>query len=251
MNTLKEFISYVKSGVAKNNKFLVAIHLPESLAGMREINMRRVILFCDQTSIPGTSFASAPIRSYGETREVPYERLYEQVTLGFYVDADMTVKYLFDKWIELIQNPTSRDYSYPQQYRCNSIEIRVGNNEEEMAYNTTLYNCFPKAIAPIQLDYAGKEVMKMNITISYEYYTTKLLATEKSINAAIIPPVASSMPTYDYGYLPVEMPPEYFNNFRSFQNRFDGYDFASVDGVISSFSRENIGEFTGYTGVFT
>lgn len=240
MSTLNEFIAYVKNGVAKNNKFLVNLTLPEDLADMKDINMRKVLLFCDQAAIPGVSFASAPIRSYGETRELPYEKLYEQITLSFYLDAKLTIKTLFDRWIQLVQDPVSRDFTYPKDYKTHSIEILVGNVEGEQVYKCVLYNCFPKAIAPIQLDYSGKDVMKLSVTMSYEYYTTHQISSSSNV-PAVADPIArnTAMAPFNYGYKSEIVVPQTY------------YDAAlarltaeQVDSV------ENVGEYTGYGEIF-
>lgn len=250
MMSLNQFIAHVKDGVAKNNHFAVNLTLPSALATMKEINMNKVILFCDQTSLPGISFGTAQIRSYGEFREVPYEKLYEPITLSFYVDSKITVKYLFDKWVQLIQSPVSRDFNYPKQYQTNSIEIFVLNSESDFVYSCKLFNCYPKAVAPIQLDYAGKDVMKLSVTMIYEYYQTHLLSTRKNTDTSEILVREPVMQEYSYGYdLITVIPESYYDDFARFQNEYGNYD--PITGAIESISRvENVGEFTGYGGIF-
>lgn len=252
MTTLNQFIANVKDGMATTSHFMVSLTLPEKLSSdLENINLDKVILFCDQTSLPGTSLGTAQVRSYGEFREIPYERLYEPITLSFYVDSAMTVKYLFDKWMRLIQSETSRDFAYPKTYQTNKIDIKVSNMEGNGVYVSSLYNCYPKAIAPIQLDYAGKDVMKLSVTLIYQYYRVQLLSPSNKTSNSEPPQITKPMEDYNYGYDASNVVPQsYFDNFAQFQTSFQDLDFSSGE-LLTLNDTEDIGEFTGYGGVFT
>lgn len=252
MTTLNQFIANVKDGMAKTSHFKVSLTLPSKISKLQGVNMQKVLLFCDQTPLPGTSLGTAQVRSYGEFREIPYERLYEPITLSFYVDADMTVKHLFDKWMELIQSEISRDFSYPKDYLTNSVHIIVHNMEDHNVYTCTLFNCYPKAIAPIQLDYAGKDVMKLSVTLMYQYYRAQNTPAKKKTPGENKPiEVSSLMQEYDYGYDASNVIPQnYYTDFNAFQNSIQDLDFSTGE-LLTFDDTENIGEFTGFGGVFT
>ena len=247
MSTLNDFISHVRDGMAKNNHFKVVLTVPSALTNMTEVNMQKIMLFCDQAALPGVSFGTTPIRSYGESREVPYEKLYEPITLSFYVDANLTVKHLFDKWIQLVQSPVSRDFNYPQEYQTKTIELFVENMEGEGVYSCKLFDCFPKSVAPIQLDYAGKDVMKLSVTLTYKYFETTLLSSFKPQASALEGGVSLPMEDFNYGFDTFSVIPQtYFDEFNSFQSQLQNIDFSF--GSIDQF--EDIGQFTGFGGIF-
>jgi hypothetical protein len=247
MSTLKDFIAQVRSGMAKSSHFMVELTLPESLISTESVNMNKVIMFCDQAQLPGISFGTNPVRSYGETKEVPYEKLYEPVNLSFYVDSDMIVKRLFDKWMALVQDPITRDFNYPQRYTTNTINIIVENTQGEEIYMCTLHNCYPKAVAPIQLDYAAKDVMKLSVNLSYQYATMEQLGVTSRVNT-INPQIDAQMANYNYGVETfTEIPSNYFTDFNSFQTQFQDLSFG---GVKSFSSFEDIGVRTGFGGIF-
>lgn len=248
-NQLNQFIAQVKRGVAKTNRFFVELTLPQDLMNMGEIrdNMRKIALFCDQAQIPGLSFGTNPVRSFGETKEVPYEKLYEPIQLSFYVDDDFIVKKLFDSWMNLIQDTKTRTFRYPEYYLSNSINILVINNSEKERYIVTLHNVYPKAIAPIQLDYAAREVMKLNVTLSYQYSTMAALvpASPEAGGSGLF---ESAMGRFAYGFEEItEVPVDYLKDFSGFQSQWT--DFTT--GVKSFTSSENVGEITGFGGIFT
>lgn len=250
---LTEFIAEVKGGVAKTNFFAVNLTLPELLHSIEPIKskMNRVMLFCDQAQLPGLSFSTSQVRSYGEYKEVPYEKLFESVTLSFYVDADMTVKKLFDEWVGLIQDPTTRQFNYPKYYLTDKIDIIVTDAQDQQRYMVTLHRAYPKAISPVQLDYATKDVMKLQVTLSYQYATmTQLAGGIKENSTDLMNNITSQMPNFDYGFGSLTtIPTSYFNDFNKFQQAYQNVDF-SFDGAKTVLSADNIGEFTGFGGIF-
>lgn len=250
MSKLTDFVANVKAGVAKPQYFTVQLKLPSDLNTSFGQHMPKVILFCDQAQIPGLSFSTAQVRSYGEFKEVPYEKLFEQVTLSFYVDSDMIVRKLFDNWVGLIQNPVTREFNYPKYYLSDSIDIIVSDVENQDRYMVKLHRVYPKAVSPIQLDYSSKDVMKLQVTLSYQYATTEMLAKYTKEGDNPLTAISSQMPSYAYGFDPVAaIPVDYFNDFSKFQNAYQNADF-SYGGVRNLASQENIGEITGFGNIF-
>jgi len=167
---LNDFISLVKlGGLARTNRYTVLIPKFGDIA-------RDVLLLCDQVQLPGTNFNTADMRTYGETRKAPYERLYDDVNMSFYVDTSLTVKKFFDEWQNSIQNPISRNFNYYDDYTCD-IVIEVQDLKNRSRYGVKLFEAFPKSIGAVQLDYAGKDIMKLSVNFAYKYYIVGKYAT--------------------------------------------------------------------------
>ena len=251
MSGLSDFITQVRDGMAKVSHFTTVITLPESLnRNVQNLDMTKLILFCDQTQLPGISFSTNQVRSYGEFREVPYEKLYEPVTLSFYVDSNMMVKSVFDEWMKLIQG-SSRDFVWPETYTTDKISIIVENTQGEAVYQCDLRKCYPKAIAPVQMDYAGRDVMKLQVTLAYQFAETTRIGKATQIQDQFSQSAIDNiMEEYNYGFQSfAKVPTEYFDDFTSFQKQFENFDF-SFGGVQSLSSFEDIGVKTGFGGIF-
>jgi hypothetical protein len=167
---LNDFISKVKQdGLARNNRFLVTISpkSPWKIGPTRWI--QDTMLLCDQVQLPGTNFNTADLRTYGETRKVPYERLYEDINMSFYVDTSMIVKTIFDNWMNSIQNFGTRNFLYYDQYVSN-ITIEVQDLKNQSRYAIQLKEAYPKSIGAIQLDQSNKDIMKLSVNFIYKYY---------------------------------------------------------------------------------
>lgn len=218
MASLSSFISNINDGgLAKNNHFLASIYFPKALTGIQPFQSKaeKIAMFCDATQLPGLSYSTSQARSYGEFREIPYEKLYEPVTFSFYVDNKMVVKSFFDRWMESIQSPVTRDFSYPDQYITNAIEIILYDSQENSTYMVTLNKCYPKSVAPIQLDYASKDIMKLSVTMIYQNFTSSLMTTTQENFVAF-----EELKELKYGF---EIPTSYFEDFNQFQDEIESY----------------------------
>ena len=199
---LKDFISEVKRGsIARNNRYAVIFTPP---ARVNPGALQKVLLFCDQIQLPGVNYSTVQNRTFGEFRETPYEKLYDNLTMSFYVDNDMKVKGLFDDWIGSIQDPITRKFSYYNQYISN-MTIEIQDLQNKTRYEMTLWECYPKNIGSIQLDYANKDFMKMQVTMQYKYWTATTIS-----------------PLSDGQKIPTNFIDKLTQNFTGFQEKLNG-----------------------------
>lgn len=164
---IQKFVAQVKAnGMARTNRYAVNIAPPQKLVSG---NLENILLFCDQIQLPGANYSTVENRIYGEFRQVPYEKLYDSCSLTFYVDNDMKVKEFFDNWMNLIANPVQRNYNYYKDY-IGDVDIQVQDINDKKKYQLHMYECYPKNISSIQMDYASKDVMKLTVEMQYKYW---------------------------------------------------------------------------------
>jgi hypothetical protein len=118
------------------------------------------------------SHSTVQNRTFGEYREVPYERLYGDVSMSFYVDNDMHVKKLFDNWMNAISDPDTRTFNYYRDYTTD-MWIDVEDLNDKTRYQVQLFECYPKSIGPVSLDYASKDIMKLSVQMQYKYWKSE------------------------------------------------------------------------------
>ena len=67
-----------------------------------------------------------------------------------------------------------RDYARQLMINVEKItpsgEMSTNPDEGKKVYSIKLMECYPKTIGAIQLDYANKDVMKLNVTLTYRYW---------------------------------------------------------------------------------
>lgn len=178
---IAEFITAVKTrGLARTNRYEVIIPF-----GTDQKVISLTSIFCDQLVLPGVSLETTAHRVFGETREMPYERIFNPVQFSFYNDSDFLIKAQFDNWMNSVMDPTTRVMRYYADY-TKDITIKILNIDESNPYTIKLHEAYPKTIQDIQMDASSKEVMKVSVTLLYRYWTAEMqndyINTEPDIN---------------------------------------------------------------------
>ena len=181
--TLNDFTSQIKKeGMAIVNRYSVL------LPNMEGSDMSRMLLmYCSSAQLPGLNNSTTPARTFGEYREMPYERLFEAVNLEFYVDRPMKIKTYWDNWMGRVIDPVTRKFNYYKDY-TKDVTIFVIEKQDKNIYGFTLYEAYPKTINPIALTADGKEVMKIGVTLQFRYWRGAQYAKQK------LPPEVSDVP---------------------------------------------------------
>jgi hypothetical protein len=236
MATLNEFISQVAGeGLMRSNRFAVSFSLPPGIGyGRYNQDLRKILLYCDNVNLPGLTIETTQAKTFGEIREMPYQKMFDNINMGFYVDNAMSVKLLFDAWMEAIQDPVTRTFNYYKDYTTD-ITIEVFDIANKVRYGVTLFQCYPKTLNPVQMDYAGKDVMKLSVSMNYKYWQS-FAATSSGKSSA-----SPSNATFGSGLLnggllgdSLRVPDTYFTNFDTFQTGFNSFE----QGRASLFSSE-------------
>jgi hypothetical protein len=173
--SIQNFLAEVKTdGLMRNTRFSVWFALPaifgnKGLPGAE--NIRKILLFCESANLPGISLSTSQARTFGEFREVPWEKLFQNITLSFYIDNSMQIKEMFDNWILNIQDPNTRSFSYYNDY-ITDLTIKVGDSSNKSRYAVTLYECYPQSIAPIQMSLSGRDIIKLDVTFAYKNWVS-------------------------------------------------------------------------------
>lgn len=237
MATLNEFISNIKSeGLMRTSRFAVAFSLPGAIsAGLYERNLRKILLYCDNINLPGITIETTAAKTYGEERQMPHQKQFETINMGFYVDNAMSVKSLFDNWMGAIQDPQTRNFNYYWDY-VTDITIDVFDIADKTRYQVTLFQAYPKAINPIQMDYGNKDVMKLSVAMEYKYWTSTLTTSSGAGNTKPFSNIINSFGNSINSFLgnSVKIPSTYFTNFDQYQTGFNSFE----QGRASLFSSE-------------
>ena len=221
MAKLNDFISSVaREGLMRTSRFAVRFNLPNAMPrGNYTSNLQKILLYCDNVNLPGINLETTQAKTFGEYREVPFNKLFDNINMGFYVDNAMTVKLLFDNWMGTIQNPTTRNFNYYNDY-ITDITIDVLDVANKNRYQVTLYQCYPKAINPVQMDYAGREVMRMSVSMNYKYWRS--FGTGNNVQT--VQPTGVLNQVNKFLGDAIKIPQTYFTNFNQFQNSVQSFE---------------------------
>jgi len=236
MATLNEFISAVAGeGLMRTSRFAVMFTIPNAIVeGKYTRDLRKVLLYCDNLNLPGITLETTAAKTFGESREMPHNKLFDTINMGFYVDNSMSVKLLFDNWMGAIQDPVTRTFNYYREYTTD-IVIDVFDVADKSRYQVTLYQCYPKAINPVQMDYSNKEVMKMVVAMNYKYWRSSSTTNTYGGNVSSDGIFSNSQDSLnEYLGDTANIPDTYFTNFNQYQTGFNSFE----QGRASLFSSE-------------
>lgn len=224
MSSLNDFIASIKTeGLMRNNRFAIQFSVPATVN--QTFDLQKVMLYCDSVNLPSVTVETAQARTFGEFKEMPYNRLFDNITMGFYVDNGMQVKLLFDQWINSIQDPDTRVMNYYRNYTTD-ITIDVYDIAEENRYQVTLYEAYPKMISPIQMDYGNKDIMKLTVSMNYKYWKSSAMESSGISASSVQENPALDTLFKNNGLLgqSLSVPDSYFTNFPAFQAGFNSFE---------------------------
>ncbi len=219
-----DFISMMKNvGLAKQNNYTFEFMTPLLYGGEdnNTLNLRDMQLLCASCVLPGVNIDTVPVRSFGETYQMPNDKTYGTMSSTFYVDNHFLVKKMFDVWTNKIMNRESRTFEFYDNYTT-QVSITVFDKYGYPHYEMTLEDAYPKSISDIQLSQDNHDFMKVDITWSYRRWTAGLLTHSVHPDAddsAVKEEREKSIHDNLMGYV---------GDFKGYQNRFN-----SITGDIS------------------
>ena len=166
-NTLDNFKSQMTS-FARSNLFEVLIIPPIGNTN----NIQRMNIACHTCNVPGATILTTdkdmPQAGY---KSIAYQKTYEDVTMQFYLHADMKELKVFQDWINLMIDPATNKVGYYQNY-TSDVHIINLDRQQKKTLTTILYEAYPKTISALDMSYGSdNEIMSISVTFTYRYYT--------------------------------------------------------------------------------
>lgn len=182
------------SGMATSNNFAVTINFPSSnvvgsqswsYASANTNDETRMMVFCDEVSLPGYQLSTGSINRYsgGAPLYYPTGPIYNDIQLSFMCDAKMTPLHLLNKWMAYIfDDPdSSTDYEtsseqgrrlrYPKDYQAKIILYKTerSSNSDVGAISTryTLFDSWPYSVDSVPLSYGSSQLVKVTANFYY------------------------------------------------------------------------------------
>lgn len=171
MSRINDFIALTKGfGFQKQNKYQVLIYPQASGSTFGAEDILLMDLLCDNVTVPGMNFSTNPVFTFGEPREVIYNRNFDAANLQFLADSKMRAREYFDEWQAAIMDPRTRTVNYYNNY-VRLVEIRHLDREGNIQYNVTLHEAFPKAVNAYELGNDNNAVLRLSVQLQFKYYT--------------------------------------------------------------------------------
>jgi len=125
--------------------------------------------YCEQASLPGRSFATSDVKfGTGFTQKMPYNSIFDDVSMTFKLDSGMRIKKFFDAWQNKIHNKGTGYMEYYDNYK-EQVMIEVYNRQDEVVYTCTIFDAYPISVASTDMSHSTQnEILKLNVTFAYK-----------------------------------------------------------------------------------
>lgn len=203
-----------RTGVMKNNKFLVEFPMPLSLrntTGFAQLaDTNRVLsLYCEGANLPGIALLMEEVRryGYGPNEKKPYAPIFSDVNLTFRGDSYGTVWTFMNAWMKCgvhyqsrgdwntasgpirDQHPNEVGYKYDPKNNegyATDVTIRVFNDIGTEMIQIVLLEAFPIFVGDIPFNWGARsDYVRIPVTLSFFDWYNVLVPTNNVGNTPI------------------------------------------------------------------
>ena len=161
----------------------------------------RLGYLCSEASLPSSSYATSEVKDnfMGITQEFAHTRIYTDLDLTFYVDAEYKVMRFFEGWMDYISgggavaaasSPSRnvyRRFNYPNDYKLSTLNLYKFERDYRYSLNYNFINAFPKSVSSLPVSYGSAEILKITVTFNYDRYIVKkdVFYSDNDLNDAV------------------------------------------------------------------
>ena len=175
-------VSSAYGGLARSCRWVARI-IPQGeylvKAGYTDF-MKQLPYLCEVAEMPGRTFMNIGHSYYGPDFKIPFQSVYEDITMTFLCRTQSYERQFFDDWMEII-NPTNLwDFNYRDQYMA---EIQVyqladfGTSAAATApaamYMWSLYQAFPIVVNAQPVTWADDAIQRLTVSFTYDHWSRK------------------------------------------------------------------------------
>jgi hypothetical protein len=171
-NGINRMMANVKNSNLFSRPYLYYIFITPPKTFTSKTILDGIMLNCEAVSIPGHVLATKEHKTYGLKREYVYEKLYELVTMSFYMSDQMHEFNFFNAWLNsmYINGRVSYYNDYKgtiEIYQCSGIKNGDGEDLEVMM-KVKLIDAYPKTISALPLGHGlTNTIQRMSTNITY------------------------------------------------------------------------------------
>lgn len=138
-------------------------------------------LLCYSASLPTSNLASNTISGnyMGIQEKFAHTRMYDEISLDFYVDRDYKMIKFLECWMEYIASgsavsPNLDNYfirmQYPAYYKANAVKIVKFDRDYQREIEYNFRGLYPRNISSIPVSYMNSDTLRVSATFSYDRY---------------------------------------------------------------------------------
>lgn len=164
---LDNFLSQVRTQhTPRSDRFEVVFNLPRALAGSPEFT-RTLSVYCEEAQIPGLSATNLPVKigAWTEYRTQNVEFLTTELSFTFLVDELWSGRELFEDWISLAGDPTSKEVGYYEDYVAD-ITVKSLSSKDDVLAAWQIIEATPKLINLTPVSWSNQGLIRMSVSFA-------------------------------------------------------------------------------------
>lgn len=228
--TLDEFRAVISSagGLQRTNRYVFNVPLPEFLREtlIEDFSMKNVManlgmnvfdgtlgLLCNSIQVPGKSLNTSRIKIGGQTRTVPMNYNWDNVTATFIDTTNSIIYNTFYNWIDGINNPITNTGKFYDDF-VKDLRLDYLSKENEVVGYIALNEAFPISVSRSQMSYEDTGYSTTTVTFTYLYQTNRDYSSNMLYNILnnIVPGAAGTLLNTATSLLDTYNPLEWVNN---------------------------------------
>lgn len=151
-------------GLARKSRFDVEIQPPPGLGDGRLIS-----LFCESAILPELTINAELQQIWGPAHHRPKGISYGGfMVLQFHLDREMTIKRLFDNWLQSIVDGNQYTVSYQRDYIAPVIKVTQLNENNDPTYSVTFEEAFPAGVTQLDLNHGLQNATHL-LQVNFRY----------------------------------------------------------------------------------
>lgn len=175
-NQINRIVAQAKNGglYSRPTLFKIVMTPPIGLKGWSLNQLRDIGFNCSTITAPGGNIATKPLKTYGLKKEIAYNKIFDEITTGFYLSEEMDEYTFFQDWQTLMYKDNQslgwyNDYTGTLEiHQLSNKGNAVGSADLGTVTKFTLIDAYPKMISQLALDYGATNTIQ-RFTVNWTY----------------------------------------------------------------------------------
>lgn len=155
-------------GYARSNRFRVLFPLPATLSNAYSPSILELISTqCQAVNLPSKQLGTFNHRNLGPIEKMPYDSIFNEITMTFRVDSKYLTRRFFQDWIMSINDHSGKTFKYRDEYQVD-FNIMALNNKGDDVINIKVFQAYPTNLTAINLDENSTDTIT-EFSVSFVY----------------------------------------------------------------------------------
>tara|TARA_X000000368_G_scaffold413587_1_gene401921 strand:+ start:36 stop:617 length:582 start_codon:yes stop_codon:yes gene_type:complete len=175
-NKLNNFISELKTtNLAWTERFETRWELPSAITQGSGVS-RGLTLMCEEVQIPGMVLGNKEvgIGPFTHYRNTNVGFLGNEINFTFITDVDWSLRAVFENWVNLCVDTTSREMEYPEK-TWGEVEIIQLAKDDNAHASWRLHEVTPKVLNLVPMAWGSVSVARTTLIASSAYWTSDII----------------------------------------------------------------------------